>query len=90
MSDIFLLYPQHSDSQTCPFCRCEIKGREAVSISQAQERPAEVRTAADDSGDNCHQEAAEWKLGPVSRDRQDLEPLFPESEGGGLILESCI
>lgn len=86
MSDIFLLCPQHSDSQTCPFCRCEIKGREAVSISQAQERPVEVRTAADDSGENCHQEAA----GPVSRDRQDLEPLFPESEGGGLILESCI
>ena len=26
--------PQDSDSQTCPFCRCEIKGQEAVSIHQ--------------------------------------------------------
>lgn len=66
---------QHSDSQTCPFCRCEIKGREAVSICQAQEKSMEVRTAAGDSGDNCHQEAAEWKLEPVSRDRQDLDYL---------------
>lgn len=57
-----------------------------MSICQAQERPAEVRTAADDSRDNCRQEAAEWRLGPVSRDRQDLEPLFPGSDGGGLDL----
>lgn len=76
MSDIFPLCPQDSDSQTCPFCRCEIKGREAVSICQAQERPTEVRSATDDSRDNCHQEAAEQNLGLVSRDRRDLDPLF--------------
>lgn len=33
----------------------------------------EVRTTAGDSGDNCHQEAAEWKLESVSRDKQDLD-----------------
>uniref|UniRef100_A0A8C5ZNN4 E3 ubiquitin-protein ligase CBL n=1 Tax=Marmota marmota marmota TaxID=9994 RepID=A0A8C5ZNN4_MARMA len=31
---------QHAESQTCPFCRREIKGREAVSIYQFQGRPA--------------------------------------------------
>lgn len=68
---------QHSDSQTCPFCRCEIKGREAVSICQAQERSMEVRTAAGDSGDNCHQEAAEWKLEPVTPSAPPLPPEDP-------------
>ncbi|XP_021075414.1 E3 ubiquitin-protein ligase CBL-C [Mus pahari] len=68
---------QDSDSQTCPFCRCEIKGREAVSICQAQERPTEVRTAADDSRDNCHQEAAERKLGPVTPSAPPLPPEDP-------------
>ncbi|XP_028640239.1 E3 ubiquitin-protein ligase CBL-C-like [Grammomys surdaster] len=68
---------QHSDSQTCPFCRCEIKGRQAVSISQAQEKSAEVRTAAGDSGDSCHQEAAEWKLGPVTPSAPPLPPEDP-------------
>nr|AAI11038.1 Casitas B-lineage lymphoma c [Mus musculus] len=71
---------EDSDSQTCPFCRCEIKGREAVSICQAQERPTEVRTAADDSRDNCHQEAAEQKLGPVIPSAPSLLPedQFPQ------------
>ncbi|ERE32990.1 signal transduction protein CBL-C-like protein, partial [Cricetulus griseus] len=53
-----------SDSQTCPFCRCQIKGFEAVSICQAQERSAEVRTTAEDSRDNCHQKTAQWELEP--------------------------
>ncbi|EDL23196.1 E3 ubiquitin-protein ligase CBL-C isoform 2 [Mus musculus] len=71
---------EDSDSQTCPFCRCEIKGREAVSICQAQERPTEVRTAADGSRDNCHQEAAEQKLGPVIPSAPSLLPedQFPQ------------
>ncbi|EDM08133.1 Casitas B-lineage lymphoma c, isoform CRA_d [Rattus norvegicus] len=68
---------QHSDSQTCPFCRCEIKGREAVSICQAQERSMEVRTTAGDSGDNCHQEAAEWKLESVTPSAPPLPPEVP-------------
>uniref|UniRef100_A0A8C2LGL2 E3 ubiquitin-protein ligase CBL n=1 Tax=Cricetulus griseus TaxID=10029 RepID=A0A8C2LGL2_CRIGR len=55
---------QQSDSQTCPFCRCQIKGFEAVSICQAQERSAEVRTTAEDSRDNCHQKTAQWELEP--------------------------
>ncbi|KAF3814692.1 hypothetical protein GH733_016968, partial [Mirounga leonina] len=37
----------HSDSQTCPFCRREIKGQEAVSIL-SQVRPAEARATAED------------------------------------------
>uniref|UniRef100_A0A8C5ZT10 E3 ubiquitin-protein ligase CBL n=1 Tax=Marmota marmota marmota TaxID=9994 RepID=A0A8C5ZT10_MARMA len=35
---------EHAESQTCPFCRREIKGREAVSIYQFQGRPAAEAT----------------------------------------------
>ncbi|XP_035305449.1 E3 ubiquitin-protein ligase CBL-C isoform X3 [Cricetulus griseus] len=59
-----IVVSEQSDSQTCPFCRCQIKGFEAVSICQAQERSAEVRTTAEDSRDNCHQKTAQWELEP--------------------------
>ncbi|KAK2088644.1 hypothetical protein P7K49_034551 [Saguinus oedipus] len=59
---------QHSDSQTCPFCRCEIKGREAVSIYQFH-----GQATAEDSGDGSHQEGRELELGQClnARPRQD-------------------
>uniref|UniRef100_A0A452VES5 E3 ubiquitin-protein ligase CBL n=1 Tax=Ursus maritimus TaxID=29073 RepID=A0A452VES5_URSMA len=62
---------QHSDSQTCPFCRREIKGQEAVSIRfqvrPAQVRPAEARAAAEDLRESSDQEDGEEELGQVSR-----------------------
>uniref|UniRef100_A0A2K5C2C9 E3 ubiquitin-protein ligase CBL n=1 Tax=Aotus nancymaae TaxID=37293 RepID=A0A2K5C2C9_AOTNA len=63
---------QHSDSQTCPFCRCEIKGREAVSIYQFH-----GRATAEDSGDGSHQEGRELGLGQVPL---SAPPLPPRSE----------
>ncbi|XP_051018508.1 E3 ubiquitin-protein ligase CBL-C [Acomys russatus] len=67
---------QQSDSKTCPFCRREIKGREAVSICQAQERAAEVRATADESRNHRHQDAAEAELEPVT---PSVPPLAPEN-----------
>uniref|UniRef100_A0A2K6UZH0 E3 ubiquitin-protein ligase CBL n=1 Tax=Saimiri boliviensis boliviensis TaxID=39432 RepID=A0A2K6UZH0_SAIBB len=63
---------QHSDSQTCPFCRCEIKGREAVSIYQFH-----GQATAEDSGDGSHQEGRELELGQVPL---SAPPLPPRSE----------
>lgn len=37
----------------------------------------EVRTTAGDSGDNCHQEAAEWKLESVTPSAPPLPPEVP-------------
>lgn len=64
-------HPQHSDSQTCPFCRREIKGQEAVSI-RFQVRPAEARAAAEDLRESSDQEDGEEELGQVSRARREL------------------
>ncbi|XP_044113091.1 E3 ubiquitin-protein ligase CBL-C isoform X3 [Neovison vison] len=55
---------QHSDSQTCPFCRREIKGQEAVSI-QFQVRPAEARATAEHLRDSSDQEDGEEELRQV-------------------------
>uniref|UniRef100_A0A2K5SGT4 E3 ubiquitin-protein ligase CBL n=1 Tax=Cebus imitator TaxID=2715852 RepID=A0A2K5SGT4_CEBIM len=63
---------QHSDSQTCPFCRCEIKGREAVSIYQFY-----GQATAEDSGDSSHQEGRKLGLGQVP---PSAPPLPPRSE----------
>nr|XP_055167468.1 E3 ubiquitin-protein ligase CBL-C isoform X3 [Nyctereutes procyonoides] len=57
---------QHSDSQTCPFCRTEIKGHEAVSVHQIQVRPAEARAAAEDQRENSDQAEGEEELGQVA------------------------
>lgn len=69
-------HPQHSNSQTCPFCRCEIRGQETVSIHQFQGRPAEGRATAEDPGDSSDQEDGEEELEQVSRARQKLELEF--------------
>jgi hypothetical protein len=44
------LLPQRSDSRTCPFCRREIQGREAVSIYQARAAPQDAEEPRDSSG----------------------------------------
>lgn len=77
--------PQQSESQTCPFCRTEIKGREVVSIHQFQERPAEeARAAAEALAYSSDQEVGEEELGQVSRDKQELELKFPDLREEGL------
>ncbi|XP_032032323.1 E3 ubiquitin-protein ligase CBL-C isoform X2 [Hylobates moloch] len=71
---------QHSDSQTCPFCRCEIKGREAVSIYQFH-----GQATAEDSGDSSDQEGRELELeqvplsAPPLPPRPDLPPRKPRN-----------
>ncbi|PNJ11898.1 E3 ubiquitin-protein ligase CBL-C isoform X2 [Pongo abelii] len=60
---------QHSDSQTCPFCRCEIKGWEAVSIYQFH-----GEATAEDSGDSSDQEGRELELGQVPLSAPPLPP----------------
>ncbi|KAG8515341.1 E3 ubiquitin-protein ligase CBL-C, partial [Galemys pyrenaicus] len=78
---------QHSDNQTCPFCRCEIKGREAVSIHQFQGRSGEARATAEDQGDSSDQEDEEMELGQVTPiapplpPRLDVSSRKPRSKG---------
>ncbi|XP_064149860.1 E3 ubiquitin-protein ligase CBL-C isoform X1 [Loxodonta africana] len=79
---------QHSDSQTCPFCRCEIKGREPISVHQFPGRPAGARSAADeDPEDSSDQEDREEEMGQVASSapplppRLDLSPTRPRSGG---------
>ncbi|KAB1274298.1 E3 ubiquitin-protein ligase CBL-C [Camelus dromedarius] len=77
---------QQSDSQTCPFCRCEIKGQEAVSIHQSQGRPEDTSAAAEDSGDSSDGEDGEEELeqgatsAPPLPPRLDLFPRNPSSK----------
>ncbi|XP_036690010.1 E3 ubiquitin-protein ligase CBL-C isoform X3 [Balaenoptera musculus] len=72
---------QHSDSQTCPFCRCKIKGQEAVSIYQFQ-----ASAPAEDSEDSSDKEAEEEELERVTPStpplppRLDLPPKSPRSK----------
>ncbi|XP_058136383.1 E3 ubiquitin-protein ligase CBL-C isoform X1 [Dasypus novemcinctus] len=76
---------QHTDSRTCPFCRCEIKGQEAVSVHQLPGRPAEARATAEDPGDSSDLEDGEGELGEVVSSapplppRLDLPPRGPRS-----------
>ncbi|XP_023505638.1 E3 ubiquitin-protein ligase CBL-C isoform X1 [Equus przewalskii] len=78
---------QHSDSQTCPFCRSEIKGREAVSIHQFQGRPVEARLPAEDPRPGSDQEDREEPQGQVAPSapplppRLNLSPRRPRDEG---------
>ncbi|CAH7386973.1 Cblc [Phodopus roborovskii] len=77
---------EQSDSQTCPFCRRQIKGFEAVSICQAQERSVEVRKTAEDSRDNYPQGTAHWELEPVTPSEpplppEDRSPRRPQDKG---------
>ncbi|XP_014392853.1 PREDICTED: E3 ubiquitin-protein ligase CBL-C [Myotis brandtii] len=65
---------QQSDSQTCPFCRSQIKGREVVSIHRSQGRPAEARATAEDSGSSDGQENGEEELGQVVPSAPPLPP----------------
>uniref|UniRef100_A0A8C5KTF2 E3 ubiquitin-protein ligase CBL n=1 Tax=Jaculus jaculus TaxID=51337 RepID=A0A8C5KTF2_JACJA len=57
---------EQSDNQTCPFCRCEIKGREAVSISRRQGGAEEDRSVVPSA--------------PPLPPRLDLSPRSPKSE----------
>ncbi|KAM9633199.1 E3 ubiquitin-protein ligase CBL-C [Trichechus inunguis] len=79
---------QHSDSQTCPFCRCEIKGQEPISVQQFPGRPVGARSAAtEDSGDSSDQEDREEEMEQVAPSapplppRLDLSPTRPRSGG---------
>ncbi|XP_019610372.2 E3 ubiquitin-protein ligase CBL-C isoform X2 [Rhinolophus sinicus] len=78
---------QHSDSQTCPFCRTEIKGREVVSIHQFQGRPAEARATAEDPEYSNDQDDGEEEPGRVTPSApplppsQDLSPSSPRNKG---------
>nr|XP_044990209.1 E3 ubiquitin-protein ligase CBL-C isoform X2 [Jaculus jaculus] len=70
---------QQSDNQTCPFCRCEIKGREAVSISRRQGGAEEDPEVCDRQRDEA------WELevapsAPPLPPRLDLSPRSPKSE----------
>ncbi|KAM9046658.1 E3 ubiquitin-protein ligase CBL-C isoform 1-T1 [Megaptera novaeangliae] len=60
---------QHSDSQTCPFCRCKIKGHEAVSIHQFQ-----ARAPAEDSENSSDKEDEEEELERVTPSTPPLPP----------------
>ncbi|XP_006871544.1 PREDICTED: E3 ubiquitin-protein ligase CBL-C [Chrysochloris asiatica] len=80
---------QHSDSQTCPFCRCQIKGREPVSVHQLPGRPVEARSvASEDSWDSSDLNDNEETMGqvvpsvPPLPPRLDLPPIGPRSTGG--------
>uniref|UniRef100_A0A8C6QN02 E3 ubiquitin-protein ligase CBL n=1 Tax=Nannospalax galili TaxID=1026970 RepID=A0A8C6QN02_NANGA len=70
---------QNSNNQTCPFCRCHIKGREAVSICQVQKRPAEVRTTVENPGVSSHQKDAEWELEQATPSAPPLSPQWDSS-----------
>ncbi|XP_039105262.1 E3 ubiquitin-protein ligase CBL-C [Hyaena hyaena] len=56
---------QHPDSQTCPFCRGEIKGQVAVSIHPIQGKPEEATATAEFLRDTSNQEDGE-ELGQVA------------------------
>ncbi|XP_071460363.1 E3 ubiquitin-protein ligase CBL-C [Marmota flaviventris] len=75
---------QHAESQTCPFCRREIKGREAVSIYQFQGRPAAEATI-ENPEDSSDQEDGELEQvapsAPPLPPRLDLSSGRPRSEG---------
>ncbi|XP_033621734.1 E3 ubiquitin-protein ligase CBL-C, partial [Fukomys damarensis] len=75
---------QHQDSQTCPFCRSEIKGREAVSIYWLSGETAEGGAAAVDTEDSGDQEDVELEqvapYAPPLPPRLDLPPRRPRSE----------
>lgn len=78
---------QHSDSQTCPFCRSEIQGQEVVSIHQFRGRPAEARAAAEDperSHDWANEEEETRQVTPSAPPlppHLDLSPGHPRSKG---------
>nr|XP_060485453.1 E3 ubiquitin-protein ligase CBL-C-like isoform X1 [Panthera onca] len=59
-------HPQHFESQTCPFCRGEIKGQEAVSIHQFQGKPEEATAAAEYLRSSSDQEDGDEELGQVA------------------------
>ncbi|XP_021106591.1 E3 ubiquitin-protein ligase CBL-C isoform X3 [Heterocephalus glaber] len=77
---------QNEDSQICPFCRCEIKDREAVSIYQLSGDTAEGGATAVDTDDSSDQENVELELEQVAPSapplppRLDLPPRRPRSE----------
>ncbi|XP_060042434.1 E3 ubiquitin-protein ligase CBL-C [Erinaceus europaeus] len=61
---------QLSDSQTCPFCRCQIKGHETISIHHLPRTPAKMR--AWELGDDGEEE---WQ--PVTPSAPPLPPPVP-------------
>uniref|UniRef100_A0A2R9CGE0 E3 ubiquitin-protein ligase CBL n=1 Tax=Pan paniscus TaxID=9597 RepID=A0A2R9CGE0_PANPA len=82
---------QHSDSQTCPFCRCEIKGWEAVSIYQFH-----GQATAEDSGNSSDQEGRELELGQVPLSapplppRPDLPPRKPRNAQPKVVSQALV
>uniref|UniRef100_A0A8C9BUJ1 E3 ubiquitin-protein ligase CBL n=1 Tax=Phocoena sinus TaxID=42100 RepID=A0A8C9BUJ1_PHOSS len=69
---------QRSDSQTCPFCRCKIKGQEAVIIHELK-----ASAAAEDSEDSNGNEGGLQQVTPSTLPlppRLDLPPESPRSK----------
>ncbi|XP_075392738.1 E3 ubiquitin-protein ligase CBL-C [Tenrec ecaudatus] len=83
---------QQSDNQTCPFCRCQIKGCEAVSVQHFPARPVGARPAARaDPGDSSDPDDKEEEAGqvvpsaPPLPTRRDPSPTGARAcRGGGL------
>ncbi|KAJ8775509.1 hypothetical protein J1605_016359 [Eschrichtius robustus] len=72
---------QHSDSQTCPFCRCKIKGQEAVSIHQFQaSAPAEDSENSNDKEDEEEELERATPSTPPLPPRLHLPPKSPRSK----------
>ncbi|XP_008068522.2 E3 ubiquitin-protein ligase CBL-C, partial [Carlito syrichta] len=65
---------QHSDSQTCPFCRCQIEGQEAVSIYQFHGKPAAAWAPDEDPGPGDDKEDGKLELGRVAASAPPLPP----------------
>ncbi|XP_057569564.1 E3 ubiquitin-protein ligase CBL-C [Hippopotamus amphibius kiboko] len=65
---------QHSDSHTCPFCRCEIKGQGTVSIHQFQ-----ASTTAEVSEDSTDEEEELEQVDPSAPPLPPRLYLPPES-----------
>lgn len=79
---------QHSDSRTCPFCRCEIQGREAISIYQPLGEPAAQGAQGDSSSPEDSEPEPELEPEPAAPSAPPLPPRLgpsprrPTSEGG--------
>ncbi|XP_067577178.1 E3 ubiquitin-protein ligase CBL-C isoform X4 [Pseudorca crassidens] len=69
---------QHSDSQTCPFCRCKIKGQAAVIIHEL--KASATAEDSEDSNDNGGELQQVTPSPPPLPPRLDLPPASPRSK----------